>query len=84
MKRLPSSEFFIAGFVASLRLTIDLRRSGGNVAMRDARVRKVLRELGSEGGIVVCLDFLDHKGEMLSELVQELDRCRGVVVVVGA
>src|SRR3974377_945638 len=82
----PSSlvELLRIGLVAALHLAVDLRTSGRNGAGRAAEGGTGARELWSERRSVVGLDLLDRKGEMLPNLVQELDRCLSVVVVVDA
>ena len=42
------------------------------------------RELRPKGRVVIRLDSLDSEGEMLSDLIQELHRGLGVVVIIDA
>jgi hypothetical protein len=72
--KLPASvELFGIGLVAAFHLAIDFGASGRNVAMRDDQVRNMPGKLWAERRVVVGLNPLDSKGEMFSNLVQEID-----------
>ena len=59
--------------VGSLHLAVEARRPGFDVAVADALVEHVVVERGAEFGPVVCLDDLDHEGQPLEHVVDELD-----------
>ena len=75
MKRPLLVEFFSIGLVASFHLSVDLSRR--NVAVGNAPIRRM------PSGVVVRLDLLNSKGEMLSDLTQEFHSL-GIVVIVDA
>ena len=83
MQRPPSIEFFSIGLAASFHLSIDLWASRRDVEVRDAQIGKTPCEVRSEWRAVVCMDLLDGKGEMPSELAQELHCGPGIVVIVN-
>jgi len=68
--------------MATLHLAVDFRARRRDVSMGDAQVRKMPNKLRTEGRIVVCLDLLNSKREMLSHLLKRLDRRARIVVVV--
>jgi hypothetical protein len=80
----PFVEFFGVGLMAPFDLPVDLWASWWDMVMRDAKIREVPGELRSKGRVVVCLNSVDRKGEMLSDLLQELHRGLRVVVIVDA
>lgn len=84
MEPSPSIEFFGIGLVTPLDLSVDLWASRWDVAMRDAEIGKMPGELRPKGRVVIRLDSLDSEWEMLSDLIQELHRGLGVVVIVDA
>lgn len=52
--------------------------------MRDAEIGTMLRELRSEGRVVIRLDSLNSEGKMVPNLIQELHCGLCVVVIVDA
>ena len=79
-KILSSIELFGIRLVAPLDLAVDLRTSRRDMAMRDAEIGKMPSELRSERGIVIGLNLLDGKGKVLTNFLEEVDGCLGVVV----
>ncbi len=77
-------ELLRIGFMAPLDLPVHLRATWRYVPVRDAEVRKVPRELWAERRAVIGLDFLNGKGEMLPDFLQEVYGGLGVVVIVDA
>jgi hypothetical protein len=77
-----SIELFRVCLVAPLYLAVTLRASGRDMPMRNAEIRKMPSELGSERRVIVSLDFLDCERKMLTNFPEEVDGRLGVVVVV--
>jgi hypothetical protein len=70
--------------MASFDFSIHFRAAGRYVFVRDTQIRKMPGELRSKGGAVLGLDFLNGKGEMLSDFPEKVDGGLGVVVIVDA
>jgi hypothetical protein len=79
-----SVELFRVRLVASLYVAIYLWASGRDVPMRNAEIRKMPSELWSERRVVVCLNFLNEGGKMLTNFPKEVDGRLGVIVAVDA
>jgi len=85
MFEMPSLvELLRIGFMAPLDLPVHFRATWRYVPVRDAEVGKVPSELWSERRAVIGLNFLNREGEILPDLLEEVDRGLGVVVVVDA
>src|ERR1700722_15495603 len=85
MFEMPSPvELLRVGLVASLDLAIHLRAARRYVPMRNAEVGKMPGELWSERRAVIGLNLLNGEGEMLPDLLEEINGRFGVVVVVDA
>ena len=82
MFEMPSLvELLGISFMASFDLPVHFRAAWWYVFVRDAQVRKIPGELRSERRAVIGLDFLNGKGEMLPDFLEEIDGGLGVVVV---
>ena len=75
-------ELLRIGFVAPLDFPVHLRATWRYVPVRDAEVGEVPRELWAERRAVIGLNFLNGKGEMLPNFLEEVYGGLGVVVVV--
>ena len=85
MFEMPSLvELLRIGFMAPLDLPVHLRAARRYVPVGDAEIGKMPSELWSERRAVIGLDFLNGEGEMLPDLLEEVDGGLGVVVVVDA
>lgn len=82
LEGLSSIELLRIRFVAPLHLAVGLGTCGRDVLMGDAQIRKMPIELRPKGRIVVRLDLLDGKGEMLPHLLEKLDRRSRIVMIV--
>ena len=85
MFEMPSLvELLRIGFMAPLDLSVRLRAARRYVFMRNAEIGKMPGELWSERRAVIGLNLLNGEREMLPDLLEEIDRGLGVVVVVDA
>jgi hypothetical protein len=81
VEQLSSIELLRIGFMTPLDLSVHFRAFLRDMAMRNAQIRKMPSELKAEGRVVVRLNLLDSKGEMLSNLLEKL-HCRPRIIVI--
>ena len=77
-------ELFLVDAVGALNLAVESRSCGIDLDVTDVGIQEAVVEPGLELGTVVRMDDLDAEGELLKDLVEELDRRVLVAAVVDA